>query len=135
MTEPTIRISDAEREGVAARLRDAAAEGRLTLEEADERQRAAYAAKVQADLDPLTADLPALPAPFLPRAGRAGSLTPEAKRRLLVHAGIGVAFVLLVVVRWALAPMPFFWPVGPVFWIAVSLGVHYLLATRRSPRA
>ena len=37
-----VRVSDAERESVAAQLRDAATEGRLTLAEADERPRSAY---------------------------------------------------------------------------------------------
>jgi hypothetical protein len=56
------RASDAEREAVVARLRDAAGEGRLTVEELAERIDAAYAAKTHADLDTLTADLPAPPA-------------------------------------------------------------------------
>jgi hypothetical protein len=61
------RASDAEREAVVARLRDAAAEGRLTVEELAERIDAAYDAKTQAELEPLTADLPA------PGAGGPGS--------------------------------------------------------------
>jgi uncharacterized protein DUF1707 len=52
------RASDAEREAVVARLRNAAGEGRLTVEELDERIDAAYAAKTRAELEPLTADLP-----------------------------------------------------------------------------
>jgi hypothetical protein len=57
------RASDAEREAVVARLRHAAGEGRLTVEELDERIDAAYAAKTRADLEPLTADLPDSPMP------------------------------------------------------------------------
>ena len=53
------RASDAEREAVVARLRDAASEGRLTVDELAERIDAAYAAKTHAELGPLTADLPA----------------------------------------------------------------------------
>jgi hypothetical protein len=52
------RASDAEREAVVARLRHAAGEGRLTVEELDERIDAAYAASTRAELEPLTADLP-----------------------------------------------------------------------------
>jgi hypothetical protein len=52
------RASDAEREAVVARLRDAAGEGRLTVEELAERIDAAYAAMTRAELEPLTADLP-----------------------------------------------------------------------------
>jgi hypothetical protein len=52
------RASDAEREETVARLREAAAEGRLTVEELDERIDAAYGASTRSDLEPLTADLP-----------------------------------------------------------------------------
>lgn len=53
-----LRVSDADRHQVAELLRDAAAEGRLDLDELDERLTAAYGAKVVADLVPLTVDLP-----------------------------------------------------------------------------
>ena len=56
---PALRVSDADRERTAQHLRQAAGEGRLTLEELDERVEAAYAAKVGADLVKLTEDLPA----------------------------------------------------------------------------
>ncbi|GAA4679774.1 DUF1707 SHOCT-like domain-containing protein [Nocardioides nanhaiensis] len=60
MTEPEqMRISDADRHKVAEVLREAAGEGRLDLEELDERLEATYAAKVYGDLVPLLVDLPA----------------------------------------------------------------------------
>lgn len=52
------RASDAEREQAVVRLRDASAEGRLTLEELAERTALAYRARSHAELEPLTADLP-----------------------------------------------------------------------------
>ena len=52
------RASDAEREETVTRLREAAADGRLTVEELTERIDAAYAATTLAELEPLTADLP-----------------------------------------------------------------------------
>ena len=61
MTDRLIRASDQERESVVDVLRDAYADGRLTLDEFEERASAAYAAKVRADLRELTADLPAQP--------------------------------------------------------------------------
>jgi len=54
-----LRISDADRHKVAELLREAAGEGRLDLEELDERLEATYAAKTYADLVPITIDLPA----------------------------------------------------------------------------
>ncbi len=56
-----LRISDDDRHQVAELLRDAAGAGRLELDELDERLEAAYAAKIYADLIPITADLPAAP--------------------------------------------------------------------------
>lgn len=53
-----MRVSDAERDQVAEVLREAAAQGRITLDELDERLNAVYAAKTYADLEPVTADLP-----------------------------------------------------------------------------
>jgi len=54
------RASDAEREATVVRLREAAGEGRLTVEELATRIDAAYAATTHAELEPLTADLPAV---------------------------------------------------------------------------
>ena len=52
---PDIRASDAERERVATELRGHAAEGRLDVDELDERLQQAYAARTRGDLDKLTA--------------------------------------------------------------------------------
>lgn len=53
------RASDAEREQVVVRLREASAEGRLTLEELADRTALAYTARSHTELAPLTEDLPA----------------------------------------------------------------------------
>jgi uncharacterized membrane protein len=53
-----MRVSDADRERVTARLRDHFAEGRLTREELDERVTAALNAKTAGDLRRLMSDLP-----------------------------------------------------------------------------
>ncbi|QXJ26352.1 DUF1707 and DUF2154 domain-containing protein [Actinomadura graeca] len=53
-----MRASDADRERIAHVLREAAGEGRLTLEELDERLDAVYAARTYAELEPITRDLP-----------------------------------------------------------------------------
>jgi hypothetical protein len=53
-----MRASDADRERVAAVLRQAAGEGRLELAELDERLAAVYAARTYAELEPITQDLP-----------------------------------------------------------------------------
>ncbi|MFD9795802.1 DUF1707 domain-containing protein [Streptomyces sp. NPDC059070] len=54
-----MRASDAERERVAEALREAVAEGRLDMEEFEERLEAAYKARTHGELAPLVRDLPA----------------------------------------------------------------------------
>ena len=55
----TLRASDADREQVAELLRQAAADGRLSLAELHDRLDALYAAKTYGELEPVVADLPA----------------------------------------------------------------------------
>jgi hypothetical protein len=56
--EPNMRVSNAEREAIIARLHAATEEGRLELDEFAERSRDAYAAKTYGELERLLADLP-----------------------------------------------------------------------------
>lgn len=53
------RVSDLEREATARRLQEAYAEGRLALDEMDQRLELALTARTHADLVPALADLPA----------------------------------------------------------------------------
>jgi hypothetical protein len=53
-----LRVGDADREAVAAHLREHFAQGRLTLDEFNGRLDAAFAAVKQSDLDSVTTDLP-----------------------------------------------------------------------------
>jgi hypothetical protein len=62
-----LRVSDAERDAVVARLNDATGEGRLSLEEFSERVTAALAARTQGELDVLVEDLPAAGKAVAPR--------------------------------------------------------------------
>jgi len=57
-TQPSLRIGDAERDAVAAELREHYAHGRLTLEEFNQRIEAVFAAKTESDLSRVTRDLP-----------------------------------------------------------------------------
>ncbi|MGD9570802.1 MAG: DUF1707 domain-containing protein [Thermoleophilia bacterium] len=58
-----MRASDGERDATLDALAEAAAEGRLTLEELADRTDAALAATTRGDLEFVTADLPGAPAP------------------------------------------------------------------------
>ena len=75
MASDHIRASDHDRDTVVGALRDAYAEGRLSLEEFQERTTAAYAGRTWGDLRELTTDLPVQPAlgTDLPE----GALPPE----------------------------------------------------------
>lgn len=65
--QPAPRVGDAEREQAAERLRVAAGDGRLTLEELSERLDSAYRARTAADLEALVADLPERAGPVVRR--------------------------------------------------------------------
>ncbi|MFB0626437.1 DUF1707 domain-containing protein [Streptomyces sp. AB3(2024)] len=73
---PAMRASDADRERVVERLRDAVAEGRLDMEEFEERLEAAYKSRTYVELEPLTRDLPPVPGSALPGAVPAPATAP-----------------------------------------------------------
>jgi class 3 adenylate cyclase len=60
---PAVRVTDAERQAMVARLQQACGEGRLNLDEFSERVGAALEARTADDLERLTVDLPALAPP------------------------------------------------------------------------
>jgi Domain of unknown function (DUF1707) len=105
-----IRASDADREYVAGRLRDAAAEGRILAEELEHRLEATFSARTYGELSAVLADLPrerhpGRPAPRIPMRLRPASvaalvvLFPVA---LAVAAAVVVALVALFT-AWAVA--------------------------------
>jgi DUF1707 SHOCT-like domain len=81
-----LRVSDDDRHQVAEVLRRAAGEGRIDLEELEERLEATYQAKTYGDLVPITADLPVAGAPR--PAGR-----PSAPAEPAAHYGSSVAIM------------------------------------------
>ncbi len=79
-----IRIGDAEREALAASLREHYSHGRLTLDEFQQRLDAAFAARTHEDLARITADLPHLSdyaAPWPPQPAGTGSARATGSRR------------------------------------------------------
>jgi hypothetical protein len=84
-----LRASDADRERIAEKLREAAGDGRLTMDELDERLDAVYAAKTYAELAPITNDLPdsgsgQVPAPSRSSAGKVRKYGGEPTSRTAV---------------------------------------------------
>lgn len=80
-----LRCSDADREAVAEVIRQAAGDGRLTLDEHGERLDAVYAARTYRDLLPVVADLPGAAVPGVPQLGRTpgDALAPRAGNRVV----------------------------------------------------
>ncbi len=85
-----LRISNAERQVVTDALCRHLADGRLDESEFEERATQAAAAKTQADLDPLLADLPPL-----------GAVVPLAPSRSRHGLGWFAAVLLLAVLAWS----------------------------------
>jgi hypothetical protein len=87
-----LRISDADRHQVAEILREAAGDGRIDLDELDERLEATYAARTYADLVPITHDLPTTVQGHLPArpASPAAALVPgpATERHLAILSGL-----------------------------------------------
>jgi hypothetical protein len=89
----SLRASDADRERVAERLRTAAAEGRLTHLEFEERLARALRASTYGDLDPLVADLPGEAEPTRPLRRRSGTL-------LAARRNPGLAVFVALMAAW-----------------------------------
>jgi hypothetical protein len=114
-----VRASDVERERCAHTLRDAYAEGRLSLEELEERLTRARDARTRLELRALTRDVPR------DHARRAGQALDRLDRAALtVHAtvftGIGGGLSGL----WALTGQGDYWPAWVIAPAALLLGSH-----------
>lgn len=117
------RASDAERDRTVAALRAHASEGRLTIEELDERTAAALRATTRRDLAALTHDLP--------RAGRAPR---DERAELREHVRTYLGVMLLLVAIWALTGAGYFWPVWPALGWGVAVASHASAALRGPAR-
>jgi hypothetical protein len=80
-----LRASDADREYVAERLRNATAEGRLLAEELEHRLEAAFSARTYGELNALVSDLPREPS----------SRGPGARVRIRLRPATVAALVIL----------------------------------------
>jgi hypothetical protein len=120
-TPGRIRASDTEREQVVSVLREAMSEGRLTLDEGEERIAAAYAATYRDELPAFTADLP--PAEPAAAAGRSRRARMPAGRPRPSRPPAGLVALLAVAAGiWALA--------GGPLWPAIVLGVLTIMVAK-----
>ena len=113
MTDVSMRAADTDRDRTVERLRDAAAEGRLTPDDLERRLETALAARTYAELEGVVADLP----------------QPDGARRAVrerSELGGLLATSMLLVAIWALTGMGYFWPVWPI----LGWGVFVLVPSR-----
>ena len=111
--EPTLRASDAEREHHAELLREHAAQGRLTVDELDERLDRVYAARTLGELAPVVADLPAPP--------RRASGPPAAAPAAVPRSPPTSPSTSMLIVIWAATGAGYFWPIWPLLGWGVGL--------------
>ncbi|WP_300012703.1 DUF1707 domain-containing protein [Pseudonocardia sp.] len=119
-----MRASDADRNAVAQRLQAAVDEGRLDLSDYDERLQHAYAARTYAELERVTADLPA-PVPDRKVVAKEKAAVERAQWWDEWRSWLGGAIIMIGI--WgatSLASGQFnaFWPAIPLgIWAAVLL--------------
>jgi Domain of unknown function (DUF1707) len=119
-----VRASDAERERIAQILQSAAAEGRLSPEEAGERLAAASAATYREELEHLTADLPADR-----DRGRTGRIERPLVGAWWLWSGLRFAFMAMVLVGlWG------FWGARLILWPLGLIAVALMLRPWRRRR-
>ena len=97
----SLRASDADREAVTERLRQAAAEGRIDAEELEARVETALRARTYGELAPLVADLPGPPrSRRRPRPALVGAAALAAAMLAVVVAVVLLAIVVLTGAFW-----------------------------------
>jgi Domain of unknown function (DUF1707) len=135
-----LRVSDAERQIVADRLRVAQEVGQLDIHEFDDRVRSVWAARTRGELERVTVDLPAPPPAAAPARRRSRQVFSDTGggTTMRILAIIWAASLAVNVVVWSLvsatndeAEYP--WPI----WLApagVVLLVLYVAGIGRPPR-
>lgn len=135
---PDMRASDGDREKIAGRLRDAHADGRLSVDEFQLRIDALYDARTYGEIEPLVRDLPvvrsATTAPTSKVVQEASSTAIRKRtggdKAMAVLWTIWACAVSVNLVIWTLVSITnleftYFWPIwvaGP--WGAVLLSIH-----------
>ena len=127
MNDPRlVRVSDADRLAVITRLQYATAEGRLTLDELDDRVSGALVARTQVDLDEVVDDLPGEDEAAAEPEPAEAEPVPTSMAGPLSVLALGVAAI----------PATFYTNWGFVLsLVAAVVGVTLLVTRREMPRA
>jgi hypothetical protein len=116
--DPALRASDAERESTVTLLRKHGADGRLDVDELEQRVGAAYQARTRGDLAGLLDDLPG------PQT-TTRAVQPAWPHHRHREWGMFVRVSLLLVAIWALTGAGVFWPA----WVMAWWGLFLVLRT------
>ncbi|MFC4535159.1 DUF1707 SHOCT-like domain-containing protein [Sphaerisporangium dianthi] len=125
---PDMRASDGDRDKVAAALREHCAQGRLTMEEFNERLELVYVGRTYGDLQKLTADLPDIDMHNLPAAQEPARApqTGQSAKNIKASWTAWATVVAICSVTYALTDFGgYFWPM----WVAGPWGAILLVAT------
>lgn len=106
-----MRASDGDREQIVARLRDAHIDGRLTVDEFNDRLNAAYGAQTYGELEPLIRDIPVVRTSEPQQA----VAKPEPAQRSVARRSKGDTAMRVLWTIWACAVS-----VNLVIWVLVS---------------
>jgi Flp pilus assembly protein TadB len=136
----SLRASDADRDAVTERLREAAGEGRLEPDELEQRVDSALRARTYGELARLVADLPRPPnMPWRPPDGRRRAVARPALLAAGILAAAIVALAVVAVVVVLLLATAAWWLACVVFWLfccrsrrRLASGSHW---RRGAPRA
>jgi hypothetical protein len=159
MVEPQddLKASDQERQHVVDELRRHMSEGRLSLDEFEDRADVAYKARTAEDLAPLTSDLPAPARPSgppvreRPRPAAGGRGVPRMQAHgarpsvplmsipaFRVHLFLWLVFSAFWLVIWfgsvmATAGWVPFWPIFPIAAFGLTVGIHAAVRKGQNP--
>ena len=132
--EPGPRVTDADREAAAARLREHYAQGRLTLEEFHHRLDAAFGATTPGQLTAITHDLPRTQSAALLPSTAAGNGRERARqqRRPGSRARLGlIPVIIAVLVAWLLVSGLhlgiFTWPGRVAVFLMIFAAIRWLV--------
>jgi hypothetical protein len=127
-----IRASDADRDAVAERLRQAAVEGRLEPWELEQRLHTALRARTYGELDPLLRDLPPR---SVARRRPPVSPGPTAGLAVLLFVRLVVTLLIVAALMFAFAVTAAWWLLALIVWVAVRSTRHSCGGWHRPPRA
>jgi hypothetical protein len=109
-----VRASDADRDAIAERLRQAAVEGRLEPDELEERLHTALRARTYGELDRLVVDLPGRR-----RVERARPAVSARGIALALAVRIVVLLVVMAALIFAFAVTAAWWVLGLIVWVSL----------------